>query len=467
MKRLFKKLALFGLGMVLLVNECAAMAGAGIANGPLAVPVNFANIFTSTIIYINGIQNTLEDAEETRQKISNALLSPPNHQGGFFKQVRAVEVVWNPYGWNGNATGGTAYGAGKANGSLTQDLAELFLLKTAEEKFSADFQNILAPHNLSQAVSNVASPAYTSAVISYAGTLNQAISSVAASNVQFYLNNMLPGTNSVEKVTTTVTTPLAGGTVVPLTGAGATATTTNTSTITTGLVSTADMFRTQMAAKTLAAEVEISGGAIVVAHSQGNLLANLAYAKLAAKYGSYVDGLIRIVNVANTSAFSVHGLNFTHEGDAALFSRATWLGKPTNPLGDSSLETLAVQKGWTRTTPTCTNNGMCIFTLAAQTFALPSSPIPHPWNSLDKFLDHSITETYMSTATVSEAVSGVLQVPFGVGTQFMNRLEDFIYAADDSRARSCDALNAARRMNSPAVAPPPASGLASTCIGQF
>lgn len=458
MKLLFKKLALFGLGAALLVNECAAMAGAAAVGAVSAVAARgataatFPNVFSSTIIYINGIQNTLEEAETTRVKIRDALVASPNHQNGTYKKIRAVNAVWNPYGWYGNGWGGAGAAGMLINGSLTQDLAELFLLKTAEEKFSADFQNILVSHSLSQAVSNVASPTYASAVISYAGTLNQAISSVAASNVEFYLNNMLPGTNSVEKVTITTTT-------APLTGAGSTATTT-----TTGLVSTADMFATQMAAKTLATEVERSGGAIVVAHSQGNLLANLAYAKLAATYGSYVDGLIRIVNVANTSAFSVHGLNFTHTGDAALFSGAT---KPTAPLGDKSLETLATQMSWTRTTPACANNGMCRFTLAAPTFTLPTSPLPSTRSFVDKTIDHSIVETYMSTATVAEAVSGVLQVPFGAGIRFIDRLEDFIYTADDSRARSCDALNAARAINSAVVAAPPINGFSQTCIGVF
>ena len=161
---------------------------------------------------------------------------------------------------------------------------------------------------------------------------------------------------------------------------------------------------------------------IVIAHSQGNLLVNLSYAMLAAKYGNAVAKQVRVVNVANTSGFSISNLNLTHAGDAALFS-----GGAAKRHLDNSLETLPSQEGWTRTTPTCPNDQACNFRLARATLLKPTSAITDQ-GVIDKVLDHSIVETYLSSATVP--VANGQGIPFSASaTRFRDRFEDAVYAA--------------------------------------
>ena len=311
---------------------------------------------TTNVIYVNGIQNTLEDAAETNEKIRSTLSASQNYTGTA-RRIFSVTAVWNPIGWNGTADGS----------DLAQDKMELFLLKTAEEMYGADFRRILAPHNQSRVVD-----------------------SAAAGRVAAYLDDMTPGSNSLE---------------------------------TRGSITDANMARTQTAIQQLIARVQRLQSAVIVAHSQGNLLANLAYARLAATQGSNVYRSVRIVNVANTSEFSVSGLNMTHEGDAALFTAAT-----AAALADQSLQTVPSRgRNWTRTTPSCASNGACNFTLAAATLARPTSNIPNQ-SVVDETLDHSIVETYLSTATVP--VTNEQGVSFSTtATRFVDRFEDFVYAA--------------------------------------
>jgi hypothetical protein len=314
---------------------------------------------TSNVIYVNGIQNTLEGSRQTANRIQTILDASTNHTGTN-KKTYAVTAVWNPIGWNGTSDGG----------DLAQDKKELFLLKTAEEKFHADFQNILAPHNLSRQIDKS-----------------------SAEKVAAYLADMTPGDNSLE---------------------------------TKGKITDANMGVTQKAILKLIAEIERQGSAVVVAHSQGNLLANLAYAKLAATHGNDTYKYIRVVNVANTSAISVNNLNITHAGDAALFSSAT-----AALLADQSLETMPSRgANWTRTTPACANNGACNFTLAQATFGSPTTNIPDQ-GAVDETLDHSIVETYLSTAIVPMAINQ--GVTFTAGAErFVDRFEDFVYEATKS-----------------------------------
>ncbi|NPC56658.1 CARDB domain-containing protein [Caenimonas soli] len=321
----------------------------------------------TNVVYVNGIQNTLEDAAETTRIIGTILTTSVNHNP---KKTFSVTAIWNPIGW---------YGV-KDGLDLQQDLMELFLLKTAEEKYARDFLKIMG-----------------------SGSIDQD----AAALVHGFLDDMTPGNNSLESD---------------------------------GKISDTEMAVTKEAANQLLKRIKRLGVAVVVAHSQGNLLANLAYAGLAAEFGDDVNRKLRIVNVANTSVFSVHNLNFTHAGDAALFSAAT------SPLAiaaavaaganagaaDQSLETLPGRfRDWTRTTPFCPGDLACNFSMSPATFSKPTSPLDV--GVVDQFLHHSIVETYLSTATVD--VLRDQGVTFTPGAnRFQDRFEDFLYAAADSLA---------------------------------
>jgi Protein of unknown function (DUF1566)/PKD domain len=67
-------------------------------------------------------------------------------------------------------------------------------------------------------------------------------------------------------------------------------------------------------------EARAGKNVIVVAHSQGNIIVNLAWVKMV-KYLT-LDELkrIRIINVANTSLLSPHGSNITHSDDKQIYS---------------------------------------------------------------------------------------------------------------------------------------------------
>jgi hypothetical protein len=253
---------------------------------------------------------------------------------------------------------------------LSQDKKETFLLKTAEEKFGQDFIKIMFPFNQCK-------------------TIDQE----AATRVKAYLDDMTPGDNSLETGSSPVTD--------------------------------VNMRETQMAAKSIAWYVEAYGSAVVVAHSQGNLLANLAYAKLASDHGNEVSKMIRVVNIANTSEFSVNDLSLTHAGDAILFESAT---KPL--MLDQSLETLPSRGfNWTRTTPICPGDGACDFIVAPPTFGRPTTEIPGQ-TLIDKLIDHSIVWTYLSTAIVPVAIDQGVQFTPGK-ERFVDRFEDLIYAASN------------------------------------
>ena len=123
-----------------------------------------AQALVTNVVYVNGIQNTLEGAQETQVKIQTVLDSSPNHAIGI-RRFFSVHVVWNPIGWYGTDQGA----------DLSQDTMELFVLKTAEENFTQNFQKLLAPYNQSSIVDKS-----------------------AALEVAKYLDNMLPGSNSLE-----------------------------------------------------------------------------------------------------------------------------------------------------------------------------------------------------------------------------------------------------------------------------
>jgi len=337
----------------------------------LTLPLAFTAIAQANdvnVVYINGIQNAVVDSHKTANKIRETLDASINHVGTA-KRSFSVSVVWNPIGWHFDSTESILE-------LLGQDKRELFLLKTAEEKFASAFRSLTYDHRK---------------IIPLCAVTGD--TKEAAYRVTVYLDDMTPGGNSLEEGSNPITD--------------------------------ADIQLTRVAANVLATRVKSLGTAIVIAHSQGNLLANLAYAKVASQYGSDVIKMMRVVNVANNSEFSVNNLNFTHAGDAALYSAAT------SPFSlDFSLETLPSNGSWTRTTPYC-NNAECNFTMAPATFAAQNDIDGQDPLGLDILLDHSIYETYLSTATVQVLnAQGVKFTPNA--NRFIDRFEDFVYAAADS-----------------------------------
>ena len=117
----------------------------------LIAPTALAQDAITNVIYLNGIQNTLEDAQLTRGAIDNNLKLSNNHTTAVNRRTFNVELIWNPIGWYG-----TSYDLLVGTGDLTQDKMELFLLKTAEENFEADFIKILSPHDRPVAVNATA-----------------------------------------------------------------------------------------------------------------------------------------------------------------------------------------------------------------------------------------------------------------------------------------------------------------------
>ncbi len=308
-----------------------------------------------------------------------------------------VTGIYNPIGFSGRVQKHTPL-------NLAEDLIELYLLKTAEEHYAADLAKIVHPHNQ-------ATPA---------------IDRIAAQNVAAYANVMAPGANYLE------------------TFQG---------------IDDSIMQNTKRTVTSLTGVVISKGKAIVIAHSQGNLLANLAYAKLAATYGNQTAGMIRVVNVANTSEFAVSSLNLTHAGDAALYSAATPLLAP-----EVNLETLPANgHDWPRTTPYCPNYQACNFTLTAPTFDAPGSAIPNQ-SLIDLVLNHSLVETYLSTATVP--ILDPQGVSFTPGAdRFQDRFEDLVYAAAISLFPVSSPSLIGIRMNAPIATEE--FGLVDTGTGSF
>jgi len=309
----------------------------------LAVAVNLAVGAPVNLVYINGVQNTPEDACQTKNEIRKVLQASVLHIGPL-KREFALSIVWNPIGWNGTAD----------VSAPAQDLMELFLLKTAEENYRSDFHKILAPHNALR-------------------TFDQAASAAATRIKKKFLDDMTPGSNSLE---------------------------------TNGWISDAEMAVTQRAARALAVRIKNLKHSVVVAHSQGNLLANLAYASVVSELGDEVATMVRVVNVANTSEFSVHNLNLTHSKDGAL----------------ALLEILPFAQVWNRTTTECSDDSLCRFVVDAPTLAAPDNAC-----ALDLFA-HNVARTYLSDCTVP--VLDARGVDFTPGAErFVDRFEDLVYTA--------------------------------------
>lgn len=321
---------------------------------------------STNVVFINGIQNTLEDAERSKRQIEQVLTQSVNHTGSARRQF-SVAMVWNPIGWNSSCATPSPhpYEAQPAceRGLTTtdQDQKELFLLKAAEEKFGASLSRISVPYNQRRQIE-----------------LDDALA------VKDYLDLMLPS-HGVTPASTSLERD--------------------------GLVTELEMRPTQNAANALARRVLSLGRAVVVAHSQGNLLAHLAYAAIAAQHGDDTWKLIRVVNVANTSDRSVNGLDFTHEDDRAL----------------TLLELLPLARQWSRGAPGCAGYSDCVFSRATPAFGGAS------FSLLDRDVDHhGMGEVYLSERELPQ-VKWAQGVTFTPGkTRFVDRFEDFVYTAADS-----------------------------------
>jgi hypothetical protein len=163
---------------------------------------------------------------------------------------------------------------------------------------------------------------------------------------------------------------------------------------------------------------------IVVAHSQGNLLAHLAYAALVADIGDAASGRLRIVNVANTAEVSANDLVVTHESDVALRLLTQLPGA------------FALTSPW-RETPSCQPPALCPFRLGPPSLGAASG--------YGDTARHSFLDTYLSDYTV--AIADARGVPFTEGrTAFVDRLVDVVYAAAES-------LRPWAGIEAPAIAP--------------
>lgn len=320
------------------------------------------------VVYINGIQNTFEDLALSVLRIEDVLRESANHidNGGDPQKSFRVSAIWNPIGFNGTAIDTL---------DLEEDALELFLLKTAEEWYREDLQQLMMPF--------------------YAPRALTSDELAAAARVSSYVEDMTPGGNSVEGLN-------SSGQVY---------------------VTDADMARTQRAVEQLVTRIKRLGSVVVAAHSEGNLLANLAYARLAVDVGAEVARAIRIVNVANTSEFSVHGLNFTHEADAALFGGVCLWTPSLQYMASTANKIYPGDDHLRRITPSCPDNGLCEFAIADSPFGVPS-PTDCPNHN---FKDFYLSDDRTVPVVVTQGVS------FTPGQDEMrDRFEDMVYAAVES-----------------------------------
>lgn len=158
------------------------------------------------------------------------------------------------------------------------------------------------------------------------------------------------------------------------------------------------MSHTRQAVLALAEEIKKHRMSVVVAHSEGNIIANLAFAHLATRQqmGDDIYNRVRIINVANTSLIALSGLDLTHDKDGAL----------------AALDTLPTTfMRWKRTTPYC-NDAVCKFTRTKPTLHITNLPNPAELkNQLSAMqavpeTHHRFIGTYMSEKLEVDIVKG-------------------------------------------------------------
>ena len=139
----------------------------------------------------------------------------------------------------------------------------------------------------------------------------------------------------------------------------------------------------QLVEKRIRDSVRSGNKVLLVAHSQGNLIANWAWIRLAASLTSAELANIRILNVANTSRLSVHGADITHNKDFQITVSLPVLGKI-----------------YTRDTPDCqpsigtpNSPASCNFRVGLATYELGANEPPDT---------HSFYSAYLSGLAVTK-----------------------------------------------------------------
>lgn len=316
---------------------------------------------TINVLYINGINNTRNDAKEAVGKIASVLDASANHSKDS-RRVFKVEGIYNPTGFYG-IEDDSLYGK---NLSFRQDKMELFLEKVAEERYSQSFLKIA-----SSFLNGKWSP-----------------SKEAVADVVMYYNDMTPGDNYLEDE---------------------------------HLVNDGDLFNTKKTMKEVYDLITKNGRTVIVAHSQGNLLANLIVANYMAVNGvDDASDVVRVVNVANTSKFSVNGLNLTHSSDIALVpglsglpsSGGNWYRKTT--LSDKDI----------------LDKDISDFVVASPTVVAKS---PSDVYKVDR-AGHNLVKVYLSDMLVEDASSDDFKSG-GIresNLRFVDVFENLVYKAVDS-----------------------------------
>jgi PKD repeat protein len=135
---------------------------------------------------------------------------------------------------------------------------------------------------------------------------------------------------------------------------------------------------------------------LIVAHSQGNIIANLAWVKMLATLTEPELKKIRILNVANTSRFSPHSANITHDADFEIKDLLVDLGL------SHSRKTIECSSG--------AAPASCPFAVAAPTLITGLNALSLEINSWD---NHNFVAAYLSDAAATRT---------GVVTTFKNAM---------------------------------------------
>jgi hypothetical protein len=372
------------------------------------------------VVYVNGIMTDNATALITAQRIFKILQQSVNHP--LNTRTYSVDVVWNPQGWSQTSGSCLLSPADKWYSALYHDFVdatnpdhclfkdnvEIVMLKASEERYAAKFNSLLHPHD--QATSSFSSDD-ASAVANYADPM-YGMNSGNMGLVSYGVANTDPSTtpfpDSMRALKDTIQS-LAGA----------------------------------MLWKELDSNGAPTGNThstIVVAHSQGNLLANLAYAKASVMQAGS-DGVaadpwkyVRIINIANTSEFSLNNLNLTNAADGALFADLRLKNLAKNYNTEASV---FGSNMWKRITPQSPDwNTPMNHVLANPTFNDPADGV-YPFHADE---NHLLRETYLGYADEAGwehnrfvTVSNKQGVTYTSDNQrFRDHFEDLIYQASKS-----------------------------------
>lgn len=349
------------------------------------------------VVYVNGIQNDRQNAQDTRDQIAKVLTASLNH--GANPRTFFVEYEWNPYGFNGtNLT--------QAN-VLPEDEAELFLQKTDEEMFLWNYRpdQIRSPNN-----APVKPDVNAATLLGGYGTNmlpGRTWQQFQDANPGFEITDYQFGDNTVQHRLSYV-----------------------------NAAKPEDIAPSQTVVANLVARTKCPGVAstIVVAHSQGNILASFAYAKLASDSSVDVNKVLRVVNIANTMSFSVNNLNMTHAADTVVSETLRDIAT-SNHTGTTGMN-------WWRYTQLCPKSEAyyCPFAIDAPTLQAPpgtreSGAVMND-TCTTSICEHGVVDTYLNETEIT-TVSDKRGVVYTNDTQtFARFFEDLVYAATSSLDKS-------------------------------